>query len=392
MAHVRWGEHCPPRGGARYRRRKQRLATRLLLALFAGGFVLGSAAGADTPPAPEAGEIAEPEERKARRGADRLQPDETQAPLNRKPILVKSVPPEYPKEFTGSGVNAEVVVSMLVDRMGRASHIRVEGSPDKAFTDAALAALAGFEFLPAIKNGKVSNASVQMTVQVREDLGDKSLVDYEGGKIELLATNTDFTADTPIRRLFGPRPAYPLEMLAAGKSGEVLVEFSVGADGIPRQPKIVEATFVEFAHAVEGAIALWKYSPALNGARPVTTALRYRVSFQADEVPQAMRDIAKRLLSGDTRDVVSAKQLDAQPRARARIEPAAPAGDEKRVRRADVVFMVDAKGVVRFPRVIQASDAVSGYIALAAVNYWTFDPAMRKKEPVPVLVTLPFRF
>lgn len=331
------------------------------------------------------------EDRRSRRD-DAPPPDETQAPLNRKPILVKSVPPEYPKEFTGSGVNAEVVVSMLVDRMGRASHVRVEGSPDKAFTDAALDALAQFEFLPAIKNGRVTNASVQMTVQVREELGDKSLVDYEGGMIELLATNTDFKADTPIRRLFGPRPAYPLEMLAAGKSGEVLIEFSVGADGVPRAPKIVESTFVEFAHAVEGAIALWKFSPALNGARPVTTALRYRVSFQADEVPEPMREIAKRLLAGDNSDVVSAKLLDGQPRARARIEPVAPADDDKRVRRADVVFMVDTKGVVRFPRVLRASDPVSGYIALAAVNYWTFDPATRKKEPVPVLVTLPFRF
>lgn len=320
--------------------------------------------------------------------------ERTQPPANRNPILLKSAPAEYPKEFVGSGLDADVVVTLLVDRMGRASHIRVEGSPDPAFTDAALEALAQYEFLPAIKNGRITNANLQLTLQVREDLGDRALVDYQGGKIELLTTTTAAPADTPIRRIFGPRPAYPIEMLAAGKSGEVVVEFIVGDDGVPRSPKIKESTYVEFANAVEGAIALWRYSPALAGAQPVTTGLRYRVSFQAAEVPEVTRAMAKRLLAGEHSDFVPVKLLDAQPRVRSQIDPVPPAvpGGDRRTHRAEVAFIVDEKGSVRLPRVIKASDPISGYIALAAVNYWTFQPATRNKQSVPVLVTMPFRF
>lgn len=321
--------------------------------------------------------------------------DAVKPPVNRQPILIKSVPPEYPREFVGSGMNAEVVVSLLVDRMGRASHIRVEGSPDPAFTEAALAALGQFEFLPAIRGGRITHAEVQLTLELREELGDRALVDYEGGRIELLATSNAVRIDTPIRRLFAPRPAYPIEALVAGKSGEVIIEFVVGEDGVPREPRIVETTYIAFAQAVEGAIGLWRYSPALSGARPVPTGLRYRVSFEADEFSEATRGMAERFLAGDTRDVVSSKAIDRQPRPRSRISPVVPpsrAGETVSAHRAEVVFMVDTKGAVRLPRVLKASDPVAGYAALAAVGYWTFDPALRKKQPVPVLVTMPFSF
>jgi len=390
MGHARWGQMHLARCERRGRCRRQSLALWLVL-LFATTCLISGVHGRE---AASTADVVPEDPPPARRAADSA---ENKPPLNRNPILIKYVPAEYPKEFVGSGMNADVVVTLLVDRMGRASHIRVEGSPDPAFTDAALEALGQFEFLPAIKNGRITNANMQMTLQVREDLGDRALVDFEGGKIELLVVTTQPEADTRIRRIFGPRPAYPIEMVAAGKSGEVVVEFLVGADGIPRNLKIVESTFREFAHAVEGAIALWRYSPALRGAMPVTAGLRYRISFQAAELPEATQAMARRLLAGDSSDIVPAKQLSGQPRVRSRIEPMAPAAgsdDERagRVRRAEVVFMVDAKGVVRLPRVLKASDPISGYIALAAVNYWTFEPALRGKEPVPVLVTMPFRF
>lgn len=393
--HAGWGEPGLFWGGARGLRRRWMLAATVL-----AGCVLawpGRAVGADeaTKPVTEPGETSDlapeqpPAPAKSADSAERNQP-----PLNRNPILLKYVPAEYPKEFVGSGLNADVVVTVLVDRMGRASHIRVEGSPDPAFTDAALEALGQYEFLPAIKNGKITNTSLKMTLQVREEVGDRAFIDFEGGKIELITVTTPTKVDTPVKRIFGPRPAYPIEMLAAGKSGEVVVEFIVGDDGIPRSPKIKESTYVEFANAVEGAIALWRYSPALAGAQPVVTGLRYRVSFQAGEIPAALQTMAKHLLAGDNSDVVPVKQLDMQPKVRSQIEPVAPVSipPDNRTRRADVVFVVDAKGVVRLPRVLKASDPVAGYIALAAVNYWIFEPATRNKQPVPVLVTMPFRF
>jgi len=397
--HACWGETRRTRDGSRHWRRERRLVAGLLAGLLVSwlGAAEGDAPLADdvdsTASAPAADAAEGEPSAPAPTSADTT--ERTKPPANRKPILLKAVPAEYPKEFVGSGLDADVVVTMLVDRMGRASHIRVEGSPDPAFTDAALQALAQYEFLPAIKNGRVTNASVQLTLPLREDIGDRALVDYQGGRIELITTTTPSGTDTPIRRIFGPRPAYPIDMLAAAKSGEVVVEFLVGEDGVPYNLKVTESTFVEFARAAEGAIALWRFSPALMGAQPVVAGLRYRLSFQSDEIPQATRDTARRLLAGDHSEFVPAKQLDVQPKVRSQIEPSAPVGNgavDRRTHRAEVVFVVDAKGMVRLPRVLKSSDPIAGYVALAAISYWTFEPAVRDKQPVPVLVTMPFRF
>lgn len=380
--HDRWGKRRLMRGGSPCARRRAAFAAVAVLAIVSGA----PSVPAQTPTSSGAETVSA-----AATDAD----NDARPPLNRKPVLIRSAVPEYPDEFAGSGVSAEIVVTMLVDRLGHASHIRIEGSPDPAFNEAVMAALSHFEFLPAIRNGRVTNADVRVTLQLTEDFGDKALVDYEGGRIELLASASAEPPEVAVHRLFAARPAFPLEMLAADKPGEVVVEFTIGDGGRPENPKILESTYKEFTDAVKGALALWRYSPALRGSRPVPTALRYRVSFQPEEVPEATRAMARRLLAGDTSDLVPDRQLDAEPRARSRIMPIAPdtAGDSGHAtHRAEVAFVVDAKGKVRLPRVLRASDPVSGYTALAAVGYWTFEPALRKKTPVPVLVTLPFRF
>lgn len=319
---------------------------------------------------------------------------ENYRPLNREPRLVNSAPPEYPKEFAGSGVTAEVMVTMMVDRVGHVSHVRIENSPDDAFTDAALDALNKWEFLPAIKRGKTTNTPMHLTMLVREEIGDSAYFDYVGGRIKLEGSRYGGEYEHPVRRLFGLKPAYPFDMLADGKPGEVVIEFTIGDDGLPRDTKIIETTHKDFTLACQGALAHWRYSPAMQKGRTVPVRLRYRISFQPEEYPDDLRRMAKSIKAGTNEGLVATKLLDRQPKALRIIEPQVPAdiAGVKSRHRAIVEVVVNENGDVILPRIQSDSDPLSGYIAMAAVGYWKFQPGMKNKTNVPVDVTFPVSF
>jgi TonB family protein len=319
---------------------------------------------------------------------------ENYRPMNREPRLISGAPPEYPKDFAGSGITAEIMVSMMVDRVGHVSHVRIEDSPDEEFTDAALDALSQWEFLPAIKRGKTTNTPMRLTMLVREEIGDSAYFDYVGGRIALEGTRYASEYEHPVRRLFGLRPAYPFDLLADGKRGEVVVEFTVDDDGIPHDTKIIESTHRDFTLASEGALAHWRFSPAMQKGRTVPVRMRYRISFQPDEFPEALRQMAKSIKAGTNEGLVAPRLLDRQPKALRSLEPQLPTdvNGMKTRHRAVVNIVVNENGDVVLPRVQSASDALSGYIALAAVSYWKFQPGMKNKTPVAVDWTFPISF
>lgn len=335
---------------------------------------------------PETGEVEVPDE----------QPEEQQRALNRRARLVYSVPAQYPEELAGSGVSVEVSLSVVVDRLGRASHIRVEESPDAMFTGAALDALSQWEWLPALRGGRVTNERVPLTIPVSEEHGDLTLYDFVGGRIVLegIRYGGDLEVDEPVRRLFGVRPAYPFQMLVGERSGEVVVQFTVGESGVPEEMEVIEATHSEFGYAAQGALRLWKYSPALKSGRFIPARLQYRISFQPGEIGEGLKVIARGLYAGTLEGLVPANQIDQQPRALRTFNP--PQFKEDREvgerHRVKLSLVVTADGEVRLPYIESAPDPLSGYTALAAVGYWRFLPARKDRVPVPVKVTLPMTF
>jgi hypothetical protein len=54
--------------------------------------------------------------------------------------------------------------------------------------------------------------------------------------------------------------------------------------------------------------------------------------------------------------------------------------------------LVTPKGEPLFPQVDAAPDPVSGYAAAAALQYWRFTPAMKKRQPVLVHLRFPMTF
>lgn len=321
-------------------------------------------------------------------------PYEDTLPRNREARLIHVVPPEYPEELVGSGLSAEVMLSVMVDREGKASHVRVEDSAHPLFTNAALDAVYQWEFLPRIREGRITNARMRLTVLVSEEVGDRAVHDYPGGRIALEDLTYETEPDTPLRRFFGLRPAYPFAMLAEGKAGEVVLEFNVGEEGIPRDIKVIEATNRDFAYACQGALVHWQFTPAMKRGRAVSARLRYRMSFEPEEFDEKLLELARGLYHGRPTGLMSSRTVSEQPRVLRQFNPSSYDGTRNapRRRRVTVEVVVTELGEVLLPRVVSSPDPLSGYIALAAVSYWRFEPARKDGQPVAVNVTLPVTF
>lgn len=82
-------------------------------------------------------------------------PDDTPVPfeaVERLPVPVTRVAPEYPALALKAGMEGRVVVKMLVGKDGSVREAMIERSTADVFNDAALAAARGFLFTPAVMN------------------------------------------------------------------------------------------------------------------------------------------------------------------------------------------------------------------------------------------------
>jgi periplasmic protein TonB len=73
-------------------------------------------------------------------------------PVEKMPVPVKTVQPEYPEIARRAGVEGTVWVKVLVDKEGKAKKALIQKSDAEIFNDAAIAAALQFVFTPAIMN------------------------------------------------------------------------------------------------------------------------------------------------------------------------------------------------------------------------------------------------
>lgn len=90
----------------------------------------------------------------------------------------------------------------------------------------------------------------------------------------------------------------------------------------------------------------------------------------------------------------SAAALDNLPRARVQIAPDYPVGAKRDGRGGDVTveFVVDEKGFVLNPRVVNSSDAAFEEPALRAIRKWKFEPGRMGGIVVPFRMAVPLTF
>lgn len=84
------------------------------------------------------------------------------AGMDKCPVAVKKVFPDYPREFRELGIQGTVIVDMVVDSTGRVVSAKLVSTTAPEFSRLALMAAKEWTFVPASANGKPVTARVQV--------------------------------------------------------------------------------------------------------------------------------------------------------------------------------------------------------------------------------------
>ncbi|MDB6115901.1 MAG: polymerase, sigma-24 subunit, subfamily [Lacunisphaera sp.] len=80
-------------------------------------------------------------------------------------------------------------------------------------------------------------------------------------------------------------PAYPTAMAVAGVEGNVVVSFTIDADGNVQNAHATRSTRSEFEAAAVDAVSKWQFKPGQKGGVPVNVTVSQLVAFEMSAAP-----------------------------------------------------------------------------------------------------------
>jgi TonB family protein len=205
--------------------------------------------------------------------------------------------PMYPSISVMNREEGAVILKFVVRQDGTvdAPSIAVsESSGFPALDEAAITEAASWRFIPAMKAGKPVAAAHQFRVVF--ELKRPALAGF-GGLPDMPAIMRDSTPSAAVPSPDPGRPItqppYPADALAAGQEGDVILQFTVAADGFVDPGSIEVKKSSGFPSldkaAVDEASVNWRFRPATLNGHPVAAPHRFRVVFdlkQAGEKDQ----------------------------------------------------------------------------------------------------------
>jgi TonB family protein len=143
-----------------------------------------------------------------------------------------------------------------------------------------VAALEGFAFDPALKDGK----PVPHLIKFEQFFSPPELPDESGDSLLWLEKRhperivAASALDAPLKPVSQRAPVFPVSVGPGIDTGEAVIEVLVDEDGHARLPRIVSATDEAFGYAAMQAAAAWWFEPPMAGGKPVV--VRARVPFK----------------------------------------------------------------------------------------------------------------
>ena len=149
----------------------------------------------------------------------------------------------------------------------------------------------------ATKALRIHSACADHVIPVRASLSLNLALGDIGGDFDLDFPLAPQALPAPADTVFslgevdrGPRPLarlhplYPYHARVKGLEGSVVVEFSVGPDGIPCDIRVVASQPAAlFDAAACQAIRRWRFKPGTRGGQPVRTRMRQKVTFRLEQ-------------------------------------------------------------------------------------------------------------
>jgi len=195
--------------------------------------------------------------------------------------VVNSQPVVFPYELERRKVWGDAKVRMFVDESGKVHDVKIVSSSQPEFGYALAAAAQGFEFSPAVKQGRPVPSIVDMTqnfdpTEMPEPDGDRLfLLEKQPGGIHPASG-----LDIKLHPMSARHPLYPLALVSNALTGDAVVEFLIQEDGAVRFPRIVRASRPEFGYAAVEAVSSWLFNPPKVNGEGVVTRARVELRFK----------------------------------------------------------------------------------------------------------------
>jgi len=196
------------------------------------------------------------------------------------------------------------------------------------------------------------------------------------------------------------KPVYPAAMKRDSMVGNVLVEFVVDASGKVQSPKVVSSNNPAFEQPALDAVLKWKFKPGTVDGKPAATRLRMPVVF-AFENMEGVADPNMKSPPPLPKDPILSSKMperlpyDVAPKVRGEIRAIYPY--ERFVKGPDratvtVWVLVDSRGMPAQMGVLDKTESVFGYAALAACQCAEYTPALLYGKPTDAVLTVKVKF
>lgn len=196
----------------------------------------------------------------------------------------------------------------------------------------------------------------------------------------------------PASAIHQVKPEYPIAMRRFGLTGQVLIDFKVDKEGRVRNPVIFQSDNPAFEEPAIKALLEWRFQPATRDGQPVEIKQRVPIIFQLNGYSgRSAFNIETR---GDQSKLPPGYHYDTPATIRGVLVPVYPYA----LRRdgvkgaAKATMLISPQGRVVAVKVTQADRPEFGLALTAALEGFTFDPALQAGRPVPHLLNFEQEF
>jgi len=185
------------------------------------------------------------------------------------PVLITKVEPTYSPEALADHLSGSVLVSLTVGIDGVPTDIKVVKGLGEGLDEKAVEAVSQWRFQPGTKKG------VPVAVQAQVSVIFRLLNDPQ--KAAAFPASGDVAAPSLISKV---EPEYSKEAREKKLSGNVLLSIIVGADGVPRDIKVVSPLGLGLDEKAIQAVSRWRFKPGTKSGVPVPVKAQVEVSFK----------------------------------------------------------------------------------------------------------------
>ena len=259
-----------------------------------------------------------------------------------------------------------VFADVSVDKTGAVT--AVKNMPDGLEEPCAIAAK-NWRFAPARQGGAPVVAEVRVPFIIITESQNEAI-----GQVGV-----------PPRVTFQARPVYPIAMRVSGLRGEVLVDFVVDIEGRVRNAFVVRSLNPAFDDPALEAVQRWRFEPGRVGDRLVNTHMMVPIVFELEGTFGGGGGPLETRGKADLSKLPEQFRYDTPPQPTGTARPVYPYAllRDKKTGRARVVFVVGPSGRVLEAETKDASAPEFGRALLAAIETFTYQPALKGGRPCP---------